>query len=74
MNDDRIGPGIPEARAELSNPVTMLRCTVCGRRDGEGPDGGRRVGPIPEWDEPAICLPCAAWRVLVERRLEQWQK
>lgn len=46
-----------------------LRCSVCGRKDREGPDGGRRVGPVPEWNEQAICMPCAAWRALIELRM-----
>ena len=40
-------------------------CSCCGRKDGEGPDGGRRVGFIEEWND-TICLPCAAWRALAE--------
>lgn len=47
-------------------PDLTPACSVCGRKDREGPDGGRRVGPVPEWNEKAICLPCAAWRALRE--------
>ena len=34
-------------------------CSCCGRKDREGPDGGRRVGFIKEWND-TLCLPCAA--------------
>lgn len=71
FKDDRIGPGIPELMAELTKNTCELKCSVCGRRDGEGPHGGRRVGPVTQWDEKGICLTCAAWRVLRERDLEK---
>lgn len=52
-------------------PAEVPKCTVCGRRDREGPDGGRRVGPLPEWNESGICLPCAAWAALAMVRMKE---
>jgi hypothetical protein len=54
--------GIPLSSIEL-------KCAACGRKDGEGPDGGRRVSYVPEWND-TLCLSCAASFALVLLRME----